>query len=274
MYHVLFSDLLKSGVRFAPTEEVGQPGQTSQSEQAGQVGQTQTGETSQTQQQGKNNEKDNVDKFATLWDNPTEDKPGEKASDQTPDANKGLTNQQVFDEHINSLNLLNGVDLEKITADLTSGNTESLENAFKAMSRNVYTSALLNTNKIMDQKIEAAIEQAVTKSKNSIGSDFALQQMNSQLPFTAKPAIAPMAKQVLEQLIKKGSSTEEAIAGVKDYFQQTASVFAKESGLVIAPKNRPGSGRFTDAALPDTLGKDEDDVIDFIKILGGDQEEA
>lgn len=264
MYGSLFSELLKSGVRFDNDDATGQ------------TGQTQLPESGQPQKEGENNEKDNIEPFADLWDNPDTEKGENKdQKQQTQSIQQGPTNQEVFDDHIKSLDLMGGVDLEKITADLNNGSIESLNSAFGTLAKNVYTKALVNTNKIMDQKIAKAVEQAVEQSKTSFGSDFAMQQMNSQLPFTAKPAIAPMAKQVLEQLIKKGKSTEEAIKGVKDYFQQTASVFAKESGMVIAPKNRPGSGRFTETAIQNLNEDDaDDDLPDFLKILGGEQEEA
>ena len=271
MYPSLFSSLIKSGARFDNDEATGQSGQT---------GQTQIPDTGGEQQGGESNRENIVDSYETLWDNP-EDKDGsnDTSGQQPPQASpvaKSPTNQEVFDEHISSLNLLKDVSLEKITTDLNAGSTESLEKAFKSLASNVYSSALINTNKIMDQKIAKAVEQAVEQSKTSFGSDFALQQMNSQLPFTAKSAIAPMAKQVLEQFIKKGKSTEEAIAGVKDYFKQTASIFAKEAGLVIAPKNRPGGGRFSETPLPNasTDNGDEDPLPDFLKILGGEQEDA
>lgn len=266
MYNNLFSALIASGVKFDNGDDAGQSGGTSKIPQSG----TKPGDIDP----DKNNGKDNVDPFADLWQ-PPEDKDVDAnkvlQTQQTQPPTQQKSNQEIFDEHITSLDLMKGVDVDKITNDLNSGSTESLATAFSSLAKNIYTQALVNTNKIVDQKIEQAVTKAIKQSKNEFGSDFATQQMNTQLPFTNKPSIAPIAKQVLEQLIKKGKSTNEAVEGVKQYFQDTAQVFAKESGLRIAPKSRAGTGRFSSTPVSDDLDDSEEEVVDFIKILGGEE---
>ncbi len=221
---------------------------------------------------GEANKKDIVDPFKDLWEDPKEE--GDISKKQTPDPSQQQqqqsqqrTPQEIFDEHITSQNFLKDIDLEKITSELTAGNTDSLKASFTNLARNVYTSALTNMNTVMDKKIEAGIKKAVEEAKGNIGEDFAVQSMQRKFPFTMKPAIAPIADQVLKQLIKKGKSVDEAIDGVNQYFRQTAQLYAKD----LPPQSRPGSGRFSETPIPDNLIDTDEDVPDFMKILGGEE---
>ena len=219
---------------------------------------------------GGDNKKDIVDPFGDLWENPKEK---DDKSKQTPDLgqqqqqSQQRTPQEIFDEHITSQNFLRDIDVEKIASELTAGNTDSLKASLGSLAKNVYTSALTNMNTVIDKKVEAGIAKAVEQAKGNIGSDFAIQAMQRKLPFTAKPAIAPMATQVLEQLIKKGKSVDDAVDGVNQYFRETAKLYTKD----LPPQSRPGSGRFSETPIPDNLIETDEDVPDFMKILGGEE---
>ena len=239
----------------------------SNSADAGTSGEQKSGETV-IPKSGGDNKKDIVDQFANLWEDPKEEEDkSKKVVDPIQQQAQQRTPQEVFDEHITSQNFLRDIDVEKIASELTAGNTDSLKASFNNLARNVYTSALTNMNTVIDKKVEAGIKKAVEQAQGNIGSDFAIQAMQRKLPFTAKPAIAPMATQVLEQLIKKGKSVDEAVYGVNQDFRETAQLYTKD----LPPQSRPGSGRFSETPIPDNLLDTEDDVPDFMKILGGEE---
>jgi len=216
------------------------------------------------QQQNGNNDKDNGDNLDDLWQDP-QDKEGEKTVEpqqqqqqQQDDPNK------VFDEHIKKLNLANGVNLDEISNELNQGNTESLNKALGTLASNVYRQAMIDTSKIIDKKVQEGVDKAIKQSTNAVQGNMAVDKMQATLQFTKNPAINPVATAVLSQLIKKGKSVDEAIAGVKVFFKQTATISAKELGLRNPPRDRPGGKQFNPSNI---MTDDDDEEIDWMDTL-------
>lgn len=86
--------------------------------------------------------------------------------------------------------------------------------------RDSHISAITSANKLMDKKIEAAVDAAVGKSKSFYQGEQLRSLLQERLPWTKDTAIAPMAETVLRQLLTKGASYEQGIKGVEQYFQR------------------------------------------------------
>ncbi len=242
-------------------------GDTGSTQNAGDGQQSQDGQQQQ-QQQGDNNEPNNADKFENIWQTEPED--GDQQQQQTPQGTPQSQQQQTpnadeaFNTYIEGLQLTDGLDLPTISEELNQGKTEGLGKAFSAVASKVYRHAMIDMSRVIDQKVKAGVEQAVQQSSNAAQGNQAVRQMNTTLEFTKNPAIAPVANAALAQLIKKGKSVEDAVEGVRSFFQNTSKLSAKDLGLQTAPRSRPGNQPFNGVG---DIGDDDEDT-DWLETLG------
>jgi len=234
--------------------------------------QTQEGGQQQQQQQTEDNAQNNADNFEEIWHDPTDDA-GSQQTQQTPqDQQSGQQQQQApnadeaFNTYIEGLELTKDVDLNSISEELNQGKTEGLGKAFSAIATKTYRQAMVDMSRVIDQKVNAGIEKAVLQSSNAAQGNQAVRQMNTTLNFTKNPAVAPIANAALAQLIKKGKSVEDAVEGVRTFFQKTSKLSAKELGLQNPPRGRPGNQSFNGAG--DIADDGDDDEIDWLETLG------
>ena len=223
----------------------------------------------QQQQKGENNGQNNDDKFEDLWQDTdsNKDKTQQQQTQQTqqPGSQQAPDADKAFSTYIEGLDLSKDIDLAKVSEDLNQGNTESLGKAFSSIAAKTYRQAMIDMNKIIDQKVTAGVEAAVSQSSNAAQGTQAVRQMNTLLDFTKNPAIAPVAGAVLAQLMKKGKSVDDAVEGVRKFFQNTSKISAKALGLQNPPRGRPGNQPFSNVG--DT-GGDDDDETDWLETLG------
>ncbi len=260
-----FSDLHRAGVRFDDQDNAGL------SNGDGDGDSNKYDKDAKGNKDDKNNLDPNVDQFAKLWENDDSETAEEKTARLAAEADAAKnkkTPQEVYDEFIGSQNLTENIDLSKIAEEIRNGETGALETAFKQIATNSFSRAVMASNTLTTQKIEAAVEKAVKQSKGAADTDFAVRQMDAQLKFTSAPSIAPVAKDALNRLMKQGKSIDDAIIGVKEFFHATAQNFAKETGLALAPRSRPGTNRFAETNNDDEEGTQ---ATDFMKLLGGDE---
>ncbi len=210
------------------------------------------GEGEEQKQQG-NNGKDNVDTFEDLWQ-PSEDGGEEKPpQEQTPE--KKPVGDAFIKDYVGKINFTDGVDASKIYEGLSTGDPAALNAALSQVAQNTFKRALIDTNKLITSRVNAAVEQAVSKSRSNVHGDLAVQSMNVEMPFTKNAAIEPIAKAVLAQFMKKGQDAPSAIANVKKFFQRTHQISSKYLGINKPPK---GTGR-----IRNTTPGNENDCNDF-----------
>ncbi len=216
----------------------------------------------------KNNEENNDDNFSKIWENPTDADAGQQQQlqQQTQQVQQApaKSSEEVFGTYIEKLELTKDIDLGKISEELNQGNTEGLGTALKAVAAQTYRQAMVDMSKVIDQKVTAGVKAAVQQSSSAVQGNMAVTQMNTALAFTKNPAIAPVAGAVLSQLIKKGKTVDDAVEGVRKFFQNTSKISAKELGLQHAPNQRPGNQSFNGAG---DLG-DDDEEIDWLETMG------
>ena len=217
----------------------------------------------------KNNQQNNDDNFEEIWQNPIDDTGGQQQQQQQQQlqqpVKEPVDSNKVFNEYIEKLELTKTVDLAEISEELNQGKTEGLGNALKTVAAQTYRQAMVDMSKIIDQKVKAGVAAAVQQSNNAVQGNMAVTQMNTALSFTKNPAIAPVAGAVLSQLIKKGKSVDDAVDGVRAFFQNTSKISAKELGLQNPPRGRPGNQPFNGTG---ELGDDDENEIDWLETMG------
>lgn len=223
------------------------------------------GDVKPVQDPDKSNIQDNVDNFGDLWQAPKDEADPLLAKDVDP-AVKKTEEAKVLKDYIDKIDFMGGVDLSKITEELSAGSTEALQGALTAVAKSTYQRALVDANKVIEARVNKAVEEAVASSRNNVHGDLAVQSMEAQLTFTKDPAIAPIAKAVLAQLMRKGQDAPTAIDNVKKYFLHTRNISAKALGIARPPRGR---GKIQNADPNDFADSDDLDDIDWMETLTG-----
>ncbi len=190
------------------------------------------------------NNKDNIDSNASIWDNkPTDDADPNKSTQTVEVVQKPAekTPEEKMQAHITGLNLTKGIDTNQVMEDIREGKVESFGAAMNAVGGNAYQAAMTDMNSIMDAKIAKATEDATANANATMNSNLAVSQMNTAMPFTKDPDIAPIAKAVLAQTLKSGADTEAAIGAVEKFFAKAAGQINKS---MQPPTNQSGNPQF------------------------------
>jgi len=188
---------------------------------------------------------DNIDNNVSYWDN--EGEGGKKEEQQQTQrvevvqkpAEKSA--QEQMQEHVASLDLTNGIDMEKVGEDMRNGDTKSFNEALSTAAGNAYTASMRQMSELVDAKISKITEQAVDQANTTMNSTLAVSQMQQQLSFTKDPDIEPIAKAALAQAMKQTDDVGAAIASVEKFFAKAATSI---TGVAQPPKNSSGNPQF------------------------------
>ena len=219
----------------------GDGGQQGQQSQEGQQGQ---------QQGQQNNQQNNTNLLANMWDNTSNQQQQQQNANDINQPGQAANNQQqttdpnaALNAHIETLGLNQGIDLASIQADLQDGKTESLQTVLSTVAANTYKAAMVDANRLVDTKINQALEEANATANGNFQSHLALSSLHEALPFTADPVISPVAENVFTQFISKGLSITDAIKQTGEFFKHTSQETCKALGNG-APSGTPGQAGF------------------------------
>ena len=224
------------------------------------------------QQSDENNTNNNeTNPLESLWEEPViEDGNQQQQQQQNQQQNQQQQSNspaEAFNEHVKSLGLTDNIDTGSLFEAAREGDSEAFNNgiqeSLQTVAANTYRAALNDANKIVDAKVEQAVTKAVREATGSFEVDKAVTALNTALPFTKSPMVAPIAKSVLGQFMKKGMSLEDAIDGTRDFFAETNKLTAKDLGNQ-RPNNRPGGGNFNQQS---NIPTDSDEEPDWMEML-------
>lgn len=217
---------------------------------------------------GENNDENNLITTGSLWDTDSNDE-GTAANynDSGVQSSSQQSAEEIFNSHVESLDLAGGIDARQIAQDMQTGNIESFQGALASVAQNAYKAAIMDANKMMEAKVQQAVDKAVSQSDGNFKSDMATSKMNEALPFTANPAIAPVAKTLLAKFIAKGQDLPKAIKSVEQYYKHSA----EQMGFVMPSKSpsRPGQQGFNNNGGSNNNTQQQNDDSDWINILSG-----
>jgi len=218
---------------------------------------------SQNNSNNDNNNANNVDANTSFWDNKDKSDANNSSEPQTVkviNQPEPKTPAEQMTAHIESLKLTDGINSAQIMEDMRENKTESFDAALATASANAYQAAMKDMNSIMDAKIAKVTEEATANANASVNSNMAVAEMNKALPFTSDADIAPVAKAVLTQALKNSSSTEQAIEGVKAFFDKMGSSSQP-------PNSNSGNPQFPGSGQDNNSGKESHD--DWLDVLTG-----
>lgn len=252
---------MRDWLKYAPLTAFAMPGSQADSSAGG--GSKQEVEGGNKDVKDQNNIQDNDDNFANLWQDPQDDEK-QKQTQDVPSKKDDVDDAKFFDDYLKSINFSEGVDLEQVAEDLTSGKTDSLATAVSTAAQNAYKRAMVDTDKLMRQRIDKAVETAVSKSRAAGEGDVAVRLMQSKLSFTKDPAYAPIAKAVLSRNMQAGKNVDEAIELTGKFFSRLGKKYARDLQLETPPRGGPRGG------FNPPSGDDEDDDSYWMELLSVD----
>lgn len=224
----------------------------------------------QNQNNAQNNAQNNLSPYADLWQTANnESNQGNNQQQTTQSNNQGQPDpNKVMSDHIASLKLAAGVDTDAIMSGLRDGDPTALQSAFESVAAKAYQSAITTMNSVVEQRVKKAVEEASNNASSSVNTNLAIRELNEKLPFTAEPEVAPIAKAVFMQMMKKGKSVQEAISETGKYFGHVSKIASKFVDTT-PPQSRSGANSFN---RQQSNNNSNDNEPDWMSILGGDNE--
>lgn len=220
-----------------------------------------------------NNNTNQLDDFAGMWNT-------DPAENENQNQNQNTQNNQnnqpaaepdyneMFDKHVKSLNLTQGIDGAKVLDAINRGDADALNTAFAQIGANAYRHAMLNADRMMGQRLEKAKAEFQRESNGAMRASKAVDKMFDALPFTKHPATQPLAKATLAQMMQKhNGDIDKAVAETERYFKTFSEHMGKNFNT--PPQSRNGRGN-----RPNNDGYDNsnDEEADWLSILGGPQQ--
>lgn len=185
------------------------------------------------------------DDFAALtsgmWDDP--------ATRRQPPAQQGNNGQQpqqqnqqngdgqqqpkskTFDEHVAGLNFhqipaFNAAEVGQIQQ----GDFKPMYDRMSEMAKGVYRQAMADSFKLVSEKMEATVTEAVGKANTTRHTEAYVEALHEALPFTRNKGVKPLATSVFSRFLGMGQDRDTAIANTKRYFAELSTLAADEGG--------------------------------------------
>lgn len=214
-----------------------------------------------------NNSNNNVDDFSTIWDNKPNAAEGQ-IPQQIQIAPEPQSAEQVFNEHVNSLGF--GGSADAIMEAMQSQNSENMLAAVSQMQADTYRATMVDANKIIEQRVAAALAEMQNTTHNTITANSAVAQLEYALPWTKQPAYAPMAKAVMNKFLEQdGATPEKAIEEVGKFFTQFANAAAPNGSQPPSSGPTGGYANQHPGQQQQQNQQPQPKEIDWIAYLGG-----
>jgi len=178
---------------------------------------------------------DNVDAIVdTVWqeqqEDPSKTQPGNPNQQQQQQTQAPPLDQQL-EQYLKSQGLGEFMLDERDLEDFKNGNNVPAVLAkINQRIQQSHIKALENANKMINTRVEAAVQKALDGSKEYVEGKELRQLLTTKLPYTKDPAIAPVAETVFARFIEKGLNREKAIEAVDKFFKKTSALVSPENG--------------------------------------------
>lgn len=211
---------------------------------------------------GENNSDNDLIDHSTMWDNDViEEQPAVNQQQQQQAA--PVSAAQAFSNHVDGIDF--GADPAAMMEAVRGGDVEAFSEQLKNMQVGIYKAGMLDANKMMQQTSGNLKTELQNNTETTISSNKIISQMHKDLPYTAEPAYAPMAKAVLSKLLsKKGMTTEKAIKETGDYFSQMANKVGGNMNGNLNNANQNNNNQFGNNS--------QDEEMDWVSFMGGKPE--
>ena len=206
---------------------------------------------------------DNLDPWAKPANLNSEGAPGsQNNSDSGTTAPDQQQQQQpggpdAFANFVNSINFTEGVELGDAITQFNDGKPEALQTALNSIGANAFKQSMVMANRLMDKRIDSAVEEAVTKATGKVNSNLAFDKLANSLPFTKEDSVSPVAQAVMTGFLRQNQDVDTAIQNTGKYFEKMLRDAAADLGVipgVTGDGGGPGNPRNADTGRYEGYG--------------------
>lgn len=111
---------------------------------------------------------------------------------------------------------------------VSEGDVDSFNKGLQGMMRQVYKTAIEDSNRLMDARFAKFQDELMGKLNTSKEADNMLSELKAAIPFAKDPAVEPVARQILSGYLRQGMSKSEAIGATNAYFNRLADTVGQK----------------------------------------------
>lgn len=111
---------------------------------------------------------------------------------------------------------------------VSEGDVDSFNSGLQGMMRQVYKTAIEDSNRLMDARFAKFQDELMGKLNTSKEADNMLNELKSAIPYAKDPAVEPVARQILSGYLRQGMSKSEAIGATNAYFNRLADTVGQK----------------------------------------------
>lgn len=182
-----------------------------------------------TDDQNKNKNDINEDLINDIWNahkiENDQNKNGNNNNNNANNNNNNNNNDTRPDPETQMNSYLKSVGLDPIVIDdaqkekMQAGDFTDFITAVNKKLVNSHVKALSGAETMINAAVEKAVKNTKTEMQSSREGEQLRDRIHSELPFTKKASISPVAQSVAQRFIARGMSSDQAIEGVKAYFE-------------------------------------------------------
>ena len=118
--------------------------------------------------------------------------------------------------------------IEELFDKVSEGDVDSFNKGLQGMMRQVYKTAIEDSNRLMDARFAKFQDELMGKLNTSKEADNMLSELKAAIPFAKDPAVEPVARQILSGYLRQGMSKSEAIGATNAYFNRLADTVGQK----------------------------------------------
>lgn len=180
--------------------------------------------------------KDFASLYGNIWDNPKQQAQSSQQQATTQQQQQAAPQQQnlasSFDQRVAGFNFaqasLNQEQQAAMQQAFQAGDMNGFMQAFNpalnSMMQQVYRQAIMDSGTLAEAAVNRAVDQSKNWTTQAYATDKARNQMHTRLPWTADPALGPVAESVLQRVMGQGKSLDQAIEAVDAFFNHADGV--------------------------------------------------
>lgn len=143
--------------------------------------------------------------------------------------NKSSEPQVTFNDIVNQKNF--GSLSKELFDKVNEGDVDSFNSGIQSMMKQVYKTAIEDSNKLMTSRLASFEQDLMSKLNNSKEADSLVSELKAVIPYAKDADVEPVARQVLSGFLRQGMTKTEAIAATNSYFDKLAER--------VGQKNKP-----------------------------------
>lgn len=146
--------------------------------------------------------------------------PANSASPGTQAPANTVSPEDQVAQHLKQIGLDTFTLSDSQKAELGAGNFSSIEKVISERTQAAYMQAMSGTKVLIDKAVKEGIASATNGAMSQFQGAQLREKMHAALPFTKDDLVGPIAESMMQRLLTRGASPEQALIGVGKAFER------------------------------------------------------